>query len=292
MRTIDLAWIRIFVQVGRLGSLSEAAKALGLTQPAVSYQIRRAEQEFGVPLLRRLHRGVELTETGGLLYDILSGSVQRVDDLAARIRSRQTGASLKLYTDYAFSAFWLIPRIHKFSLANPGIDIQIVASQQTDPRLLQSGDVAILFGSRDQFGGAASLLMPERVMPVCAPGLAGNHTKGEFEGLRLIHLDSSGPPVWLDWRRYLASIGTSTLLASDSGSLRMNTYSLVVEAAISGQGVALGWRGLIDGHLDRGTLVPFGAEVSPPDRGYFLVNSDSRAAAAEKLQDWLLSEVP
>lgn len=291
MRVIDLGWIRVFVEVGRLGSLSEGAKALSLTQPAVSYQIRRAEQEFGVPLLRRLHRGVELTEAGEMLFDILSGSVQRIDDLAARIRSRQAGASLKLYTDYAFSQYWLIPRIHRFSLANPDIDIQIVASQHTDPRLLQPGDVAVLFGTKDQFGAGATLLMPERVVPVCAPGLAEGHQKGAFEGLRLIHLDSSGPLLWLDWRRYLAAVGTKSELANDSGNLRLNTYSLAIEAAIGGQGVALGWRGLIDGHLDRGTLVPFGAEVSPPGRGYFLVNTDNKVAAAGKLQEWLLSEI-
>ncbi|MFC3085867.1 LysR family transcriptional regulator [Tabrizicola soli] len=290
MRDIDLGWIRVFVEVGRRGSLSEAARALHLTQPAVSYQIKRAEQEFGTPLIRRLHRGVELTDNGEALFDILSGSVERIDKLASRIRARPGQNLLRLHTDYAFSGLWLIPRIHRFSQANPGIDIQVIASQHSDPGQLQPNDVAVFFGSHDRFGPDATLLMAERVVPVCAPALASDHPAGRPGSFRLIHLDSKDPSPWLDWRRYLAAIGQGDAPLKDSGNLRLNTYSLVIEAAMGGQGLALGWRGLIDGHLERGTLVPLGREVTLPGSGYFLVGNGDSGPATQRLKEWLLRE--
>jgi putative choline sulfate-utilization transcription factor len=291
MRDIDLGWIRVFVEVGRRGSLSEAAKALHLTQPAVSYQIKRAEQEFGSPLIRRLHRGVELTDNGEALFDILSGSVERVDKLASRIRARPGQHPLRLHTDYAFSALWLIPRIHRFSQANPGIDIQVIASQHTDPAQLQPNDIAVLFGTQDGLGPDATLLMVERVVPVCAPDLAKAHSAGRPGSFQLIHLDSSNPSPWLDWRRYLAAVGQGAEPLKDSGNLRLNTYSLVIEAAVGGQGLALGWCGLIDAHLERGTLVPVGKEVTSPRSGYFLVGNGDSSAATQRLKDWLLQQM-
>lgn len=291
MHDIDLGWIRVFVQVGLRGSLSEAARALNLTQPAVSYQIKRAEQEFGTPLIRRLHRGVELTESGEALFDILSVSVDRVDGLASRIRARTGQHLLRLHTDYAFSALWLIPRIHLFSQANPGIDIQVIASQHTDPGQLRPNDVAVLFGTKDSFGPDASLLMVERVVPVCAPGLARANPSGRPGSFQLIHLDSSSPSPWLDWRRYLSAVGQGVEPLKDSGNLRLNTYSLVIEAAVGGQGLALGWCGLIDDHLERGALVPVGKEVTLARSGYFLVGNGEGGVATQRLKDWLLQQM-
>lgn len=290
MRDIDLGWIRVFVEVGRRGSLSEAAKTLHLTQPAVSYQIKRAEQEFGTPLLRRLHRGVELTNHGEALFDILSGSVERVDRLASRIRTRPGQHLLRLHTDYAFSGLWLIPRIHRFSQVNPGIDIQVIATQHSDPGQLQPNDLAVFFGSKDRLGPNSSLLMEERVVPVCAPDLAKAHPAGRPGSFQLIHLDSTNASSWLDWRRYLAAVGQGDEPLKDSGNLRLNTYSLVIEAAMGGQGLALGWRGLIDAHLERGTLVPVGQEVTSPGSGYFLVDTGDSGPATQRLKDWLLRE--
>lgn len=290
MRQVDLGWMRIFVAVCRAGSLSEGARLLNLTQPAVSYQIRRAEAELGTPLVRRLHRGVTPTEAGQALLEILSRSVDQVDELAARLRRQGGPATLRLYTDYAFSGLWLIPRIHRFRDAHPGTDLQIIASQHSDLGQLQPGDIAVVFGSTETLDPAASLLIEEHVVPVCAPHFASARTPGSFGTTRLIHLDSPHPAAWFDWRRYLAAIGRETDLARDRGDLRFNTYSLVIDAALAGEGVALGWGGLVDPLLARGQLVRFGPERVAEGKGYYMIQRQPDQPATQGLRDWLIAE--
>lgn len=290
MRRVDLGWMRIFVETCRTGSLSEAARALNLTQPAVSYQIRRAEAEFGTPLLRRLHRGVEPTEAGQALLAVLSRSVDQVDELAARLRQKRGPARLRLHTDYAFSGLWLIPRIHRFRDAHPGIDLQIIASQHSDLGQLQAGDIAVVFGSPATLGAGAALLIEEHVVPVCAPDFARGRDPGRFGATRLIHLDSPHPAAWFDWRRYLAAIGRDADLARDQGDLRFNTYSLVIDAALAGEGVALGWGGLVDPLLARGQLVAFGPQRIASGQGYYMIQRQPHDPATQGLRDWLWAE--
>lgn len=284
MRQVDLGWMRVFVEVVRLGSLSEAARLLNLTQPAVSYQIRRAEAEFGTPLLHRLHRGIEPTEAGARLYDILSRGVAQVDALALRLRGPAEPTVLRLFTDYAFSGLWLIPHIHAFRSAHPELELQVVAAQHTDLTLLRPGDTAVIFGDRDSLGPQARLLLPETVAPVCRP----EQRAEPLAGARLIHLDSPGAAEWFDWPAYLRSVGNTDARPARR-DLRMNTYSLVIEAALAGQGVALGWLGLVDPLLQRGALVEIGPRITAPDRGYFMVQAPGRPASAETLRQWLLA---
>lgn len=284
MRDVDLGWIRVFVTVGRLGSFSDAAKALNITQPAVSYQIRRVEDEFGAPLLLRRHRGVELTDAGRELFDLLQPLIARVDRIARRTRSTPRRNMFRLHTDYAFSGLWLIPRIHRFHEANPGVNIEVIASQHTDASLLEDGDIVIAFGNRAELGPDAILLMPEVVVPVCAPSYA-------FETLstaRLIHLDGPQPAPWFTWDSYLAAVDSSANAAQSS--MRFNTYSLVVDAAVAGQGVMLGWRGLVDSHLARGALVTVGPDLAASDRGYFMLKSADGRPETVPLRHWLTLE--
>ncbi len=290
MRHVDLGWMRVFVEVCRAGSLSEAARLLNLTQPAVSYQIRRAEAEFGTALLTRGHRGVAPTEAGEALLAILTRSVDQVDELAARLRRKASAAVLRLHTDYAFSGLWLIPRIHRFRDAQPEADLQIIASQHSDLGQLQPGDIAVVFGSAATLGPEATLLIEERVVPVCAPHFAQGRSAGAFGATRLIHLDSPHPAAWFDWRRYLAAIGRAGDLARDQGNLRFNTYSLVIDAALAGEGVALGWGGLVDPLLARGQLVRFGPERVAPGQGYHMIQRAPHEPATQGLRDWLVAE--
>ncbi|HEY0274595.1 MAG TPA: LysR substrate-binding domain-containing protein [Paenirhodobacter sp.] len=292
MRNVDLGWVRVFVEVGRCGSLSEAAGLLHITQPAVSYQIRRAEQEFATPLFRRLHRGVALTEAGQQLFAILSRDVEQIDRLAERLRHGPAKTVLRLFTDYAFSGLWLIPRIQGFRDAWPDLDLQIIATQRTDPAQLQAGDLAVIFGRQEDLGPQAVPLLPEAVMPVCAPSFAMDCSLVALTQAPLIHLDSAHPAPWFAWSDYFAAFGQERDQRADRGDLRFNTYSLVIDAAVAGQGIALGWRGLVDRLVQRGQLVATGPDLAVRDRGYYMVRGSAGADATDCLQDWLLSECP
>lgn len=289
MRRVDLGWIRVFVEVGRLGSLSEAAVRLNVTQPAVSYQIRRAEAEFGCALLHRRARGVALTAEGRALHEILARSVGQIDDLAAMLRPALRRKVLRLCTDYAFSSLWLMPRLHLFRAAHPEIELQIVAVQQAGLRQLTEGDMAVGFGAREDFGPGAVQIMPEVVVPVCAPGLR-RATGAALPDAPLIHLDADPQADWFDWPSYLRGQGLGRDPRAERGGLRFNTYALVIEAALAGEGVALGWRGLVDRLLAREQLIEAGPELTNPERGYFLVANSPRNAETEALWQWLGTE--
>lgn len=289
---IDLAWMRLLVEIERKGSLSAAAEALGLTQPAVSYQIRLLEQRFGQPVLHRLHRGVRYTEEGRRLLAIAERTVSEVDALQRSVRAARRRPAVRLATDYAFSSLWLIPRMHAFRQSHPEIDLQIVATQRLSHHWREDADLAVAFGSGSEFGSDARLLMPERVVPVCTPSLARNLTDGPdlvLQQCPLIHLEAEQLSPWLDWPAYMSRQRLGESLRDSPGDLRFNTYALVVQAAMAGQGVALGWLGIVDHLLDANLLVMAGDMVSVAGRGYWLVpGSDSEAVTL--LAAWLIDE--
>ncbi len=293
-RLVDLGWLRMFLEVGRSGSLSAAASALGLTQPAVSYQIRRIEEQMGVSLLRRQHRGVELSPEGQRLFEIVEKAVGGVDNLVRSFRVEAERPSVRLRTDYAFSALWLIPRMHAFRRLHPEVDIQIVATQRLDRGAPESGDIAVFFGTRDELGRAATLLLPETVVPICTRGFAERHgpftNPAQLAGTTLVHLDSEMPSPWFDWESYLSAFGVARDAYAGRGDLSFNTYSLVVQAALSEQGVAIGWMGLVDSLLAARTLVTAGPALEAPERGYWLLPPAAANPHAEQLAQWLLAE--
>lgn len=293
-RRVDLGWMRILAEIGKAGSLSAAARALGLTQPAVSYQIRRLEEQLGVSLLKRQHRGVELTPEGQRLFDVVAKSVSEIDQLARRLRNEADRPTIRLRTDYAFSALWLIPRMHVFRMLYPTVDIQIVATQRTQGNRSDDGDVAVVFGTQTEFERQAVLLLPERVAPVCTQGFLDRYgaisAPADLARARLIHLDAAEPSPWFDWRRYLAELGVSRNGHAEQGDVSFNTYSLVVQAAIGEQGVAIGWMGLVEPLLASGMLKIAGPTLEAPDRGYWLLPPRTRDAQSDLLAAWLTAE--
>jgi putative choline sulfate-utilization transcription factor len=291
-RNLDVGWLRIFDAVGRLGSLTRAAGELGLSQPAVSYQIRRAEEELGVSLLHRLHRGTRLTEPGEALFRAVHSGLERIDEAAREIRKKTRAPAIRIFTDYGFASFWLMPRVAGFRRLHPEVEVHVVASQDLEAGLEGEADAAVLFGKRGDFPEDARLLIPERVVPVCSPGFRARF--GPFADIAslaeapLLHLDAAGRPRWLTWASWLATQGVVREPAQ--GDLGLNTYGFVIQAALAEQGLALGWAGLVDEHLASGTLVAVGPEVTRDDYGYWLVSSPGATDAARVLTDWLLAE--
>lgn len=292
-RPLDLGWLRIIAEVGRLGNLTTAAQRLRLTQPGVSYQIRRIEDELGVQLLSRHHRGVDLTPEGQRLYELAARQVAEVDRLAGEIRRRHKRPTIRLHTDYAFSSLWLMPRMQDFRTRHPEINIQIVATQNPLGQAVQEDDVMVFFGTRAEAGEDGVLLLSEKVTPVCAPGfrdrLPSDFNQKELVRTKLIHLDSASAS-WFDWNAYFAQLGQRRLTDREQGDVSFNTYSLVIQAAMGEQGVALGWNGLVDDMISGGMLVAVGPTVEAAGRGYWLLANRGDDAAPSKLADWLMSQ--
>lgn len=289
---VDIGWMRLFVAIDREGSLSAAARAQGLSQPAVSYQIRQLEASFGRPLLHRQHRGVALTDEGRRLLAIAEKAMGDIDALADDLRAEVKRPALRLCTDYAFATLWLIPRMHTFRLLYPDFDIQIVSTQRLDADWAEEAEIAVAFGSRAQFGHAGEMIMPERVVPVCSQAFlqAEKPPSAALARAPLIHLDTALTSPWFDWASYFAARSIRREAEPASGDVSFNNYAMVVQAALGGQGMALGWLGLVDSMIASGMLVTAGPEISDMDRGYWVLAPRSRDRNIDRLTDWLKAE--
>lgn len=269
----DLGSLGVFEAVGRLENLTLAARELGMTQPAVSYQIKRMEDRLGVALFARRARGVEILPEGRILYEAVQAGLEGIDNAVQQIRRRQRSPGLRISTDYGFATFWLMPRVARFRSKYPELDVRITASSMLQPLDQREADMAVLFGARGDFPKDASIFLNEAVTPVCSPGLLGR--RGPFPGGKglgsapLLHLDTLQGDRWYTWPTWLDAIGQD--IADGNRGLVFNTYNLVIEAAIAEQGVALGWEGLIDGAIARGQLVRACDVTLTSDKGYWLV---------------------
>jgi putative choline sulfate-utilization transcription factor len=290
----DIGSLGVFEAVGRLENLTLAARELGMTQPAVSYQIKRMEERLGVSLFARRARGVEILPEGRILYEAVRLGLDGIEEAIQQIRRRQRSPGLRIATDYGFAAFWLMPRVAKFRPKYPEVDVRITASSMLQPLDHREADIAILFGSREDFPKDAIAFVGESVVPVCSPGFLKQH--GPFpngKGLgstALLHLDTLQGDRWFTWPSWLDAIDEEI----DDGNygLVFNTYNLVLEAAIAEQGVALGWAGLIDGAVKRGQLVPACDVTLTSKKGYWLVFNPDISATAKALCMELLQSEP
>ncbi|MDR6954869.1 putative choline sulfate-utilization transcription factor [Ancylobacter sp. 3268] len=292
-RVLDLGWVRVFDAVGRLGSLTAAAQELGLSQPAVSYTVRILEQQLGTALLERGHRGSALSPAGERLHRAASAAVAELDAGARAIRRMSRRPVVRLFTDYGFASFWMMPRVAQFRRVHPETEVHIIASAAADPGADEAEDVAVLFGTRSDFGAGAIQLFEERVYPVCSPHFAARHGLGDDPRLLanspLLHLESTPQPRWFSWRDWFAAMHVTR--ETGPSDLSLNTYGLVVQAAIADQGVALGWAGLIDAAIADGTLVAVGPPLSRNDSGYWVRPGPEPSAPVQDLIDWIIQQV-
>lgn len=291
-RPLDLGWMRIFDAVARLGSLSRAAQELGLSQPAVTYQIKRIEEQLGSPLFYRSQSGSRLSEAGEVLHHAVRSGLERIDKATQDIRRKVRAPAIRIFTDYGFAAFWLMPRVAEFRRLHPGLEVHIVASQSLEDDFEGDADATVLFGRKEHFPETGRLLIPERVVPVCSPGFVSRYGPiSDLEELArapLLHLETAGEPRWLTWASWLAAHGVRREPAQ--GDLGLNTYGFVIQAALAEQGVALGWLGLVENFLAAGTLIAVAPEVHRKDFGYWLVPHRSASDAAQAFTQWMMNE--
>ncbi len=286
---LDPVALRVIEAVAKAGTLTRAGAALGLSQPAISYQLRRAEERLGVQLFIRHRGGCQPTPAGEVLLRALLPALAQIDAGIAEAQAMARAPALRILTDFGFAGLWLMPRLARFRAEHPEIEVQITAAQDNRPP--RPGEVAIRFARAGDLDGW--LWMPERVVPVCTPEhLAAHGPLDSPEALvhaALLHIDAPSEVRWLTWAGWFAAHGLTR--SRRSGELGLNTYEFVVQAVLAGQGVALGWRPLIDPHLASGALVALGAELATPDTGYWIEAPGPETPAHRALFGWLRAEL-
>ena len=286
----SLAALTTFEAAARLGSFTAAAQDLGVTQAAVSRQIKLLEDELRTPLFARLHRRVELTAAGNVLALAVGQSFERIADAIEVIRQPEMTGALTVSTTLAISHFWLLPRLPGFRAVHPDIKLRVWSSDAVTDLRDGDVDIALRFGKPPYRDGEVVASKDDEAFPVCSPDflerLGPDFSVSQLADLPLI--DSDIPdPTWTTWRKWFALAGLRR--PTNLSTLRFSHYSDAVYAAISGQGVTLGWRLLLERALTDGRLVPLGDVHVVPEVGYHAVvpRGKVRTASMDHFIDWI-----
>lgn len=303
-RALDIGPLRTFEAVARRLSFSAAAEELFLTQPAVSRQIKALEADLGLPLFLRGTRHVELTREGAQLLATLMPLLQRLDATVRQLRSVRGRRQVTVATFASLASLWLLPRLAAFERAHPDIDIRISASDAlvdlADPQI----DVVLRYCHPKDAPPGAVRLGSDVMSPVVGRAFAQQIQRGDAPPLShpadlarhtLLEEDDPRPSArWLSWRHWLAENGVPQL--EPARWMLMNFTYQQVQAALSGQGVALARLPMVAELIERGELVElFGAErrtVSP--FAYWLVTlpqgQGALRAEVSAFAQWLQSQ--
>ena len=284
-----LAAIRVFEAAARLLSFTKAAAELGMTQAAVSYQIKLLEERLGTPLFLRRPRALALTEAGQWLAPRTSEAFDLLREAYARFGEREQ-STLVVNTMHTFAAQWLAPRLGVYQLMHPKTAVQLETTSRVVDFSREEVDVVIRAGKGTWPGLLSYKLIDVRYTLMVSPALA--EQVGGFrttEDMFKIDLLDPQDEWWIDWfkacgqpldrlRKDLAPIGLQTITAS---------------AAMAGRGGALLIKEFFEQEIKDGRLIqPFPIEVDT-DGAYWLAFPEARRNVPKirAFRDWILGEI-
>lgn len=288
-RRVSPHGLRVFEVAARHLSFTAAAGELRSTQSAVSQQVRLLEEQLGMPLFERIYRGVRLTEAGQALFVSVQEGFATIERTLDRLQRQHRHPQVHILTDFSLAAYWLLPRLPAFRQRHPDIDVRILTHQGGRDWHEQEADIALLFCDERTLGSVPRLF-GEEVMPVCSPAFLLEHgpidSLAKLSELPLMTLLNEPGQHWIDWPGYFRTLAGMAYV--QSAELTFNNYTLLIQAVIAGQGIGLGWRGLVDDQLASGALVALDGITLTTGAGYGLLDGRAGGAAKQLFRDWLL----
>ena len=295
MKSIPLAGLGTFAIAARHLSFTKAGQEMHLTQGAISQQIRQLEERLGLTLFVRYHRRLELTVAGARLAVQLNHSFNEINELVSELQEEETSNILTVSVMPSFATKWLIPRLGSLQEAYPDLQLRIQANDREVNFQRDRIDVAIVHSHVHSSKGHIVPLMKDKVFPVCSPAFAQQRALSEASQLAQVPLlndDSewrfSSP--YAEWEKWL-------LLASAKGikpsrGISFNRGDLAVQAAIAGQGVALGRTPLVMDDIQQGRLMMPFSEILDEGHAYLFVcpEMQRQREPVQQLLSWLVAQ--
>ncbi len=282
--------LKAFEAAARHESFTQAAEELCVTQGAVSHQVKALEEELGLKLFHRAPQSLTLTETGREYMIVVRDALDRIAIGTDQILQRQNSGVLTVSTSPNFAAKWLVHRLGKFAEAYPDIDLRVSATLHHVDFANEDVDIAVRHSDGKLPGLHVVQLYEEHLFPVCSPKLlkAPHGLKKPMDLIHhpLLHLENRQ-----DWTKWLDAAGVKGVDLSRGPVL--NQASMIIDAAVDGQGVALSRSALVAHDLIAGRLVrPFSIAL-PVNYGYWIVSPKATAEQPKVkiFRDWLLAEV-
>lgn len=281
-----------FVAVGRRMSITHAAADLCLTQSAVSRQILTLEQHLGVKLLTRGHRSIAFTAEGERLFRSADAAIRQLQDVMGEIGAGTQSRAVTISASIGVTGLWLLPRLNAFQKLHPGIDIRLSASNRVGDLNKEGIDLAIRYTNAKLAPDKAVRLFEESIAPVAHPSLAIKPKKSGKMTVKwpLLEFDES-QKSWLSWHDWLDRDDMQN--AKTHGILRFNQYDQVIQAAMAGQGIALGRLELIQNLLDDGRLqqlMPARTQGQAGHAYWLLQAHETPGTECQQVMQWLMAE--
>lgn len=286
-RLPPLNGLKAFEAAARSGSFTRAGEELNVTQGAVSHQVKALEETLGLKLFQRERQRVILTEAGRDYLSVVRDALDQIAVGTERLLRRQEGGALTVSTSPDFAAKWLVNRLSRFSEKHPAVDLRISATTHYIDFARDDVDIAIRHGGGEWPGLEAQRLYSERLFPVCSPKLVGrNRITKAADLLRfpLLRLEDAK-----NWTRLFEAAGVKG--AVGPGPV-LNRASMLIDAAIDGQGIALARTALAAWDLINGRLVrPINASLKVADT-YWIVcpKAASNVPKIATFRNWVLAE--
>ena len=300
--------LRAFEAAARLESMTRAADELSVTHAAVSHQVKALEEWVGLPLFRREHRRIRLTEAGADLLPVLAQAFDAIDARLADVSAAGGRRTLTITAAPSVAYRWIVPRLPAFSERHPEIDVRIEHSTRlVDLRRERAIDVGLRYGNGNWEGLEQHWLISGHARPIASPGLLAKHGLSEADlplpvaTIASLPLHHEETRLW--WRRWFENNGLPEADVS-SGAVLYDAGS-ILDLALAGHGAVLGRFALAREAMSAGLLLPLHDAYLDEDAGYWFVYDRSRAGEPhiaafrefvleqvhqETWQDWQVSD--
>lgn len=284
----SLTTLAVFEATARHSSLKLATEELNVTSGAISRQIKALEAELGVPLFVRTGKGVRLTPAGEEFYATIAAGFSRISDVARTIKRGDRSRNVTIVTSDTTATMWLGPRMPDFWQRHPDIMIDHQLAENSKSFRPEEVELRIRHGMGGWINDVMEPLFDDWLYPVCSPAFAARHrdaTVADLPNLPLLDIDWVAPD-WVTWEEALLHGG---LAGRPFRGRRFGKFSLAIQAAAAGQGLAIGWHRMISPMLARGELVRLTELIFPAPGTYYLTWNRARklSAAALLLRDWI-----
>lgn len=292
MKIPPLNPLKVFEVVARTSNLTNAANELRVSQSAVSRQIAVLEEYLGVQLFTRERVGVRLTEVGEAYARRIGPAFEEISEATKFITQKYSDNVIRLRTYTTLTARWLIPRLPRFNVQYPDVEVMIENSSAPLDFGTEQCDLAIVFGDGNWPDADASLLLEDVIEPVCSPAfldstLGGVRLLEALRGKRLLVSKYRKN----DWPTWLAHAGMSDVFHK-AEKMIFSSSILTWQAAMDGLGIAIGQQHMLDADIQSGRLVrPFSSPFRT-GKGLYLVTPSLQRYSSKiaSFKDWLLHE--
>lgn len=288
-RVPQLHRLAVFDAVASSGSFTSAAHELQISQPAVSRHMAALAEELGIELFERSGRSFVLTKRGRNLADAVESAFSSLERTLSELDDQPDAFVFAVQP--AMATTWVVPLLDQLETA-AGAEIRLRIFERSAELDSSEWDMAIVPGTGNWAGWESTMLFREAVRPFAAPSLAAtlglgpDSTPAQLVTNNLLHIDDDGRPN-MTWKEWFAEAGDP--LTPAKPRLVYNAYPTVIQEALAGNGIALGWQHLLSDMVERGLLVPVGPIVQRRHGGHHMCwrvgrSDDRHRAIVDRLQ--------